>query len=130
MRRPLGWPHVILLSCAVMTVLTLVDAGGTVPFVASLWFLLVCPGMAFAPLLPHVSRPARLGLAIALSLAADTAVATTLLALEVFSSEGALFALQFVCLTGCALQVWRDERRGPLTEIRLYEAAARTGRPA
>ena len=122
MRRPLGWPHVVLLSIAVVSLLTVADAGGALRLGVTLWFLLVCPGMAFAPLLPRVSGPARLGLAIALALAIDTAVATTLLALGSFSADGGLLALAIICAAGCAWQVVWWERRAA-TRIRVRAAS-------
>ena len=120
MNRPFGWPHVILLSCAAMSALALADPGGPVALAATLWFLLVCPGMALSPLLPRVSGPSRLGLAVALSLAVDTAVAAAMLAAGSFSAAGGLLALEVVCLAGCAAQVRRWERWQPVTTVRLH----------
>ena len=107
MSRPLVWPLAILLSCALISALTVADADGPVRLVAALWFVLVCPGMSFALLLPRVSGPARLGLGIALSLAIDTAVVTAMLAVSDFSATAGLLALQVICIAGCVLQMRR-----------------------
>ena len=116
----LGWPKAILVSCAVMSVLIVADVDGPLRLAVTLWFLIVCPGMAFAPLLPGVSPLARLGLGIALSLGLDTAVASTMLSIGAFSATGGLFLLELVCLVGCGLQVDRWERRPVAREIRLH----------
>ena len=120
--RGAGWAVVVLLSTGLVCGLSVADVDGPVRLAAALWFLLVCPGMAFAPLLPAVAPPARLGLGIALSLALDTAVATAMLAAGSFSAPAGLLALGVACVAGAGLQIRRALRTRPVTRVRVRAA--------
>lgn len=101
MRRPL----IVLVSTVALVVLYGADWEGPVRVVVAFWFLLVCPGLAWIPLFPGTSRDAELALVIALSLALDTAVVTTQLALGLLSPAGSLVMLGGICGAGCTLQL-------------------------
>lgn len=119
MSASLRWPSVIAISAVALGALVLADADSPVRLALALWFLLLCPGMALAPLLPVRSASAQLALGIALSLAIDTAVTTAMLVTGSFSLATGLLALYAVCLAGCGLQARRwAGARGP-TEVRL-----------
>ena len=107
--RPI-WPPVVLASGALLAGLLLADADGPLRVVATLWFMLVCTGMAFAPLLSPPSPATELALGVALSLAIDTAVVTVLLVLGELSPTSGFVALAAVSLLGCGLQAWRWTR--------------------
>jgi uncharacterized membrane protein len=68
-------------------------------------FLLLCPGMAFIPLLRLRDRLTELTLAVALSLALDTAVAETMVLTKQWSPQVGLVVLISISLVGAALQI-------------------------
>ena len=120
MTRALRWPAAIVLSGLVLDVAVVVDAAQAVRLVAALWFLLVCTGMSFVPLLGLRGLDAELALGIALSLAIDTFVTTAALVAGGFSMAAGLVVLQLLCLVGCAAQVRRWAAGRPAFSLRLY----------
>jgi hypothetical protein len=106
-RGPLVWPVAIVLSGASLDVLVAADAGGPLRLVAAAWFLLVCLGMAFVPLLSIRDRTAELATAVALSLALGALATTCLAAAGQLTAANGLIALNILCLVGCSAQVWR-----------------------
>ena len=105
MRSRFRWPLVILISSLAMAFLLLADVHSPVRLVAALWFLLVCTGMAFVPLLGVRPLGFELGLGVALSIVLDTLVTTTLLLAGGLSEQSGFVALVGLCLAGCAFQV-------------------------
>jgi hypothetical protein len=106
------WPLVILVSSLAMAFLLLADVHSPVRLVAALWFLLVCTGMAFVPLLGVRPLGFELGLGVALSIVLDALVTTTLLLAGGLSEQSGFVALVGLCLVGCTLQVGvRPSRR-------------------
>jgi hypothetical protein len=99
------WPLVILISSLAMAFLLLADVHSPVRVVAALWFLLVCTGMAFVPLLGVRPVGFELGIGLVLSIVLDTLVTTTLLLAGGLSEGSGFAALVGLCLVGCALQV-------------------------
>ena len=79
MRDSLRWPAAIAVSGIVLGGLVLADAHSPVRVVAALWFLLVCTGMAFVPLLDVRLLASELALGVVLSILLDTLVALGLL---------------------------------------------------
>ena len=118
------WPLVIGLSSAVVAALVLADVGGALRLVAALWFLLVCPGMAFVPLIRGVAPAAQLVLGVASSLALGAIVATAMLVAGDFSENTGLLALVAICLLGSALQARQRARTRPPVEIYVHAAAS------
>jgi uncharacterized membrane protein len=99
-RRRLAWPAAILLSTVAVSVVTYAGIWPSArPFVALL-FLLLCPGMAWARLLRVEPELNAVLLAIALSLAFDTIVATALLYAHQPSAEASLGALIGITIGG------------------------------
>jgi hypothetical protein len=82
MRSNITWPAIILFS-AYGSALS-IYGGWEYPFhsLVVLWFLLICPGMAFVELLSVQDRLQRWVLAIAVSICVDTAIALILLYME------------------------------------------------
>jgi hypothetical protein len=106
MRKAIGWPLLIIASSLVLAAQAIVDIGGPVRTVAALWFLLVCTGMSFLPLLDiELSPPMRLALAAVISIVLDTVVVTALTLAGRLSETSSLLALAGICLIGCALQL-------------------------
>ena len=99
------WPLVIVLSGALLATLVAADVQSPVRVVLTLWFLLVCTGMAFVPLL-SIERPlTELGLGVIASIAVDSVVTTAILLAGDLSPATGLVALQALCLLGCAAQI-------------------------
>lgn len=106
-RSPLVWPAVIVLSALGAGVAVYGALGAPLRPLFTLWFILVCPGMAFIRLLRLRTPVAEWTLAIALSLALDTIVTMILLYSGAASAEGALIVLIAISLAGVGLQVMR-----------------------
>jgi hypothetical protein len=107
------WPAIIGAS-AIGTVLTsLVEPVQPLRTLLAFWFLLVCPGMALVRLLGLRDPFAELGVAVALSLALDTAVGEALLFAGAWSASSGLAALAALSVGGAALQVARSAWLGP-----------------
>lgn len=71
----------------------------------TLWFLLICPGMAFIPLLRLPSASSEWTLAIALSLALSTLVPEFMLYTVRWSPQASLVLLVSLSLLGAILQL-------------------------
>jgi hypothetical protein len=112
MSNPLRWPVVIVLSSLLMSNLVLAGVHTPVRVLVTLWFLLVCTGMAFVPLFRIPALSIELALGVVTSIALDTVVATTIVVAGGLSARSGLFALQAICLVGCALQAraWAQAR--------------------
>ncbi len=115
MRDSLRWPSLIVASTIAVGALLAADIHSAVRVVVTLWFLFVCTGMAFVPLL-GVRPPAyELALGFVLSIVVDTLVATALLAAGGLSATSGLITLAVLCLIGCGSQLvllppWADRR--------------------
>ena len=79
MRAGWIWPFVILLSALAVCVCTFVYPSMLLRPLIAIWFLFVCPGMAFVRLLRLGSTIAEWTIAVALSFAIDGIVAGVLL---------------------------------------------------
>jgi hypothetical protein len=109
-RSPWAWPGIISISNVSIGLLVFGEFLPPVRHLMSFWFLLVCPGMAYVPLLHIRDGPVEWTLAIALSLAIDAIVATFMVYTGNWSPNGGLIALMAISTGGVALQI---------TEIRL-----------
>ncbi len=99
------WPVLIILSALGAGLMTFGDTVSTMRRALVLWFLFICPGMAFVRLLRLNDGIAQLTLAIALSLALDTIVAGSMLYAGVWSPKGILSIVIALSLLGAALQI-------------------------
>jgi len=104
------WPVIIVASALGTGLATFRDAAAAARPALSLWFLLICPGMAFVRLLRLNDAIAQLTLAVALSLALDTIVAVAMLYAGFWSPKGILGVVIALSLLGAALQI--DTMRG------------------
>lgn len=113
MNDRLRWPAVIGASALTLDVLALASTNGPVRLLVTLWFLLVCTGMSFAPLLALPSLAIQLLVAVLLSLVLDTIAATVIVEIGGLSVTSGLIVLESICVAGCALQlgVWGREVR-------------------
>jgi hypothetical protein len=100
------WPVTILLSAAGIGVLAFAGLESPIRAVIALWFLFVCPGMAFVRLLRIEDALTELTLAVALSLALDGLVAGTMLYAGMWSPQWGLALLICMSAAGAALQIF------------------------
>lgn len=102
---PWIWPVVILVSAIAAGLLAFGESATPVrPFVA-LWFLLICPGMAFVRLLRLRDGLAELTLAVALSFAIDGLVSEVLVYAGQWSFKTGLAILIGIAFTGVAFDL-------------------------
>jgi hypothetical protein len=99
------WPVIVLASCLAVTVMLVADVHGPLRLAATLWFMFVCTGMAFAPLLEIRPRAFELALGVVFSIVLDTLVALALLLADGLTAASGLIALAILCLVGCGLQL-------------------------
>lgn len=106
-----GWPAVVVASAAAVAAASILQVGPPLRPIAAFWFLLVCPGMAFVPLLPIRDRLVQFGFAVALSIGLDGLVSETMLYSRAWSYQGQLAVLIGICLIGTMIQIRRVLRR-------------------
>lgn len=105
MSSVLRWPSVIAVSAAVLAALVLGDVDGAPRVVVALWFLFICTGMAFVPLLEVRPLTSELALGVVLSILVDTLAALALMLAGALTETSGLIALLALCLIGCGLQL-------------------------
>lgn len=99
-RLPWIWPVIIIISAIGAGLLALANILPPIRHLLSLWFLLVCPGMAYVRLLTNTDGLTQWTLAIALSLALDAVVAAFMLYTGHWSPNWGLVALIATSLGG------------------------------
>jgi len=93
----LRWPCTIIVSSFAVTATTFVGLAVPLRPLIALWFLLICPGMAFVDLFTIQDRFAKLTLAVTLSISLVALVSGIQLYLGMWSPNVGLVAL--LCLT-------------------------------
>jgi capsular polysaccharide biosynthesis protein len=96
-------PAIVLLSSPLALASVIWDWGSPLRWILVFWFLLICPGMAFAYLLPGKDQITRFFLMIVLSFALDAAVAQSALYLGMWSPKLILWILMGFCWLGIFL---------------------------
>jgi hypothetical protein len=104
-RSPWIWPAIIILSGVGAGVVALGNVESPIRPLIALWFLFVCPGMAFVRLLRLGEGLSEWPLAIALSLALDVIVAAAMLYAGAWSPRWGLVALICLSFSGAILQI-------------------------
>ncbi len=100
------WPLIIIFSSMVAGLLAASSYNAPIRMLFSFWFLLVCPGMAFSRLFRFKEKLAEWVVAIALSIAIDVIVSEIAVTNHLWSLQGMVDTLIFLCLVGVSLQVW------------------------
>ncbi|MFN8486181.1 MAG: hypothetical protein U0350_01235 [Caldilineaceae bacterium] len=125
--KPWLWPLIITGSAIMVASVTfspvLSNLSATLRLCVTLWFLLICPGMAFVRLLRLPSARSEWTLAIALSLALNTLVAEFMLYTQRWSPESMLALLLSLSLIGVLLQLLL-RRQPPLPALSEPAASA------
>jgi hypothetical protein len=108
----LRWPAVIAISALAMDILVLgaVHGPGPLRLLVALWFMFMCTGMSFVPLLAVPSLATALLLGVLASIVLDTLAATAMVLVGGLSATSGLIALQVICLAGCTLQLVPQSR--------------------
>ena len=104
------WPALIAGSALVVVVAWLADLDSPLRIPIVLWFLLVCPGMAWARLLPLPDPYSQLSVAVALSVALEALTAGAFLYAGAWSAEAILAVVVALSLAGAAVQLLRPPR--------------------
>ncbi|NPV68877.1 MAG: hypothetical protein HPY64_17245 [Anaerolineae bacterium] len=99
------WPVIIIISAAAACLTVFVFPASPLRPALTLWFLLVCPGMAFVRLLDITPSYLEWMLGVALSLALDTLLSALMMYAHAWSWELALLLLAMLSVGGAALQV-------------------------
>lgn len=104
----LKWPAVITASVAAVEVLVYNDIASPLRPMVTLWFLLICPGMAFIQLLRLQDAVHEIVLAVALSLVLALITASAILYAGLWSPELILILLIGFSVIGvtCQLFLW------------------------
>jgi hypothetical protein len=109
------WPVIIVISTIGTGLMAFGDFLPSVRHLLSFWFLLVCPGLAYVPLLHIRDNSSQWTLAIAMSLAIDAVVAAIMLYTGSWSPNGGLAVLMVITTGGIVLQ---------LNDMRLVKEAS------
>jgi hypothetical protein len=111
---------VIVASCAAVVLSTALGAPQPARTTITFWFFLSCPGLALVGMIGIRDRLAEAMLAIALSVALDTAVALVMVLARVWSPDAGLAVLIGISLLGSALQAipWL---RGPVGKAAVWD---------
>lgn len=97
----------VIVSCGLVGLAQTGVFGALLRSIIAFWFLLVCPGLAFIPLLRLPSRAVEWTLAVALSLALGVLVSEALVLARAWTPEGGLSCLIALSLSGAGLQLVR-----------------------
>lgn len=105
MRSHLYWPSIIIFSAVSVGLVMFGDVISPVRSVIALWFMLVCPGMAFVRLLQINDPINEFTLAVALSLTIDSILAITMVYAKIWSPKWGLCILIGISVFGAILQI-------------------------
>ena len=107
-----SWAVIVLVSTAAVVLVSLVGAPDIVRGPITVWFIVICPGMAIIRLLRLDEPVADIMLALALSLALAGVIPAVFLYLGAWSPAWSLTILVAVTVTGLALDPVLVPRRG------------------
>lgn len=105
MRSQLTWPALIIGSSLGVGLVMFGNVISPVRPVIALWFMLVCPGMAFVRLLRIKDPVDEFTLAVAFSLTIDSILATTMIYARIWSPKWGLGILIGISVIGVILQI-------------------------
>jgi hypothetical protein len=108
------WPALIIGSAALVAIAYAIGLDSSVRAPLALWFLLVCPGMAWVRFLPIASLSTQLSVAVALSVAFEIIAAALFLYMGAWSTASILAVTIAAALGGAILQLRRPPQAEPL----------------
>jgi hypothetical protein len=104
--RAIGiWPPIILVTGLITGVFVIGNLYFPLRGVLVGWFLLVCPGMAYARLLVNKDPLMEWVLAVGLSMGIDTSVVLLMLYLKAWSSMLGFLVIAILCVPGVVTQI-------------------------
>lgn len=115
MLRRYLWPTVLILSTALVFLTQALNLPVVSPLVMA-WFLLLCPGLAIAQLLPIKPLSNQIGLAFALSIALSTLLAEFMAFTHLWSPDAVLWVLAGLTISCALLQVRALRQAGRIGE--------------
>jgi len=138
-RSDFYWSMIIIISGLLALTSVFGNWGNPFRWILVLWFLLFCPGLAFAHLLPGKDQIGHWFLVIVLSFTLDTTVAETILYLDRWSPRLILLILLGICvfgvLTKLSIQISHqiptnlqiDSKETSLLDLGFYLGSLRRG---
>jgi uncharacterized membrane protein len=99
-----GWPVVVAVSALAVGLTMVAGTGAPVRPMVDIWFLAVCPGMAFVPLLAIEDRLTELTIGIGASLAIDTVIAEGMVYTKHWSATWSVALLVGIACAGATWQ--------------------------
>ena len=112
------WPPVLLCSVLAVALTTWGWTSSPLRAAVTIWFLLVCPGMALVRLLPWRGTLLQIVLAVAAGLAVETVLAEAAVIAHLWS-PGALLLLLFVITIGAVAVDLGEARTDVAVAIRM-----------
>ncbi len=103
-------PGLVILTSLLTGAFYLAGEPSLVRTLTALAFLLLCPGMAFVPLLQLRRLNIELPVGLVVSLVLDTLVAAASLYLRAWQPGVVLFILIGLTLSGAAIQIWQAQK--------------------
>ncbi|MCA1669152.1 MAG: hypothetical protein LC793_17500 [Thermomicrobia bacterium] len=117
------WPVVIGASAFALALVLLAESGLPLRPIVVIWFLAVCPGMAFVPLLAIRDWLTALTIGVGVSLALDALVAEAMVYTGYWSATWSLAALVAIACAGAAWQVMRAARVAGINERQSHDTS-------
>lgn len=104
------WPLVILVSVVSLALVAFAGIATILRPALTLWFMLICPGMALVQLLAIRDRVAEFVLAVTLSLALEVMISLGMVLTGHWSVQWGLIILMGISVIGAALQIAKSYR--------------------
>ncbi len=123
------WPVVLVLSTLAVSLAAFLNWQSPLRPLITLWFMAVCPGMALLRVFGLRLAAAGWTLAIAFSLALDTAVGIALLYSGRWSWQTALVILVAITLISTLIEPFLKRSEGPQPVIVVTKVPARQRKP-
>ncbi len=127
MNRTTLWPVVIVISALGIGLLAGFDSDSPVRPIVTMWFLLVCTGMAFVRLLDIKDYLIEFVLGVTLSITMTTIVSEMLVLSKTWEPTKGLFILIGISMVGVILQIFllfRQHQSGePASEVHEPDTA-------
>ncbi len=108
MKKRVIWPLLLLCSSLLTALVVFLAPTISIRPLVVMWFLFICPGMAWVRLLRLHSNLAEWTIALALSIALDALVAGIFLYARAWSPASIFLVLLLLCSTGAFLQMIVD----------------------
>lgn len=99
------WPLTIVISSVSVVLLDVFNVDSPIRVAIAIWFMGICPGMAFIGLLKLKGILVNITFAIALSLALDMLVSEAIVYFKMWSPETGIISLAILSFAGIVMQI-------------------------